>query len=177
MRVGLTSTIRLTSFELDRQIDHHAPAQWLTRQEMDAFPQSPWANIQLTNIPAAGAPQQTLMSIPLSRLDAPGRPVPVFTPNSQDENAIILTSVSTAIKTGGLTLSLGVIWWATRASSLITSLIITTPAWRTMDPLPILFSDDEDDATSSEAATASDAQAERMFGSAVPKVDEIALIG
>jgi hypothetical protein len=177
LQVGLTPTFRQITFELDRQIDHRAPAQWLTRQELDAFPQNPGINIQLANIPAYAGPQQALLSIPSSRLDAPGRPTPVFAPNSQDETSVILTSVSTAIETGGLTLSLGVIWWATRASSLLTSLIITTPAWRTMDPLPILFNEDPDDTASSGAPTSSDALAERMFGSDAPKLDEVAEIG
>jgi len=173
---GLATRIGLASAELDRQIDRQTPAQWLTMQELDAFPLDRVANLQLTIITPAAMPQQTLLGVSSSRLDAPGRPAPVFASESQDENVVILTSVTSAIETGGLTLSLGMIWWATRAGSLLTSLIITTPAWRTLDPLPILVSDDDDEAMAG-AQNDADAQAEQMFGAALATGEDVALIG
>jgi len=173
---GLAARIGLTSAELDRQIDRQTPAQWLTMQELDAFPQDRVANLQLTIITPAATPAQTFLGVSSSRLDVPGRPALVFASESQDESAVTLASVSTAIKTGGLSLSLGMIWWATRAGSLLTSLIITTPAWRTLDPLPILVSDDDDEAMAG-TQSAADAQAEQMFGAAAGATEEVAMIG
>jgi hypothetical protein len=86
-----------------------------------------------------------------------------------------------ALKTSGLTISLGAIWWATRASGLVTSLILTTPAWRTLDPLPVLFSQDPDNDAepSGESDHESDtaARAEQLFDEHVDQARDPALIG
>jgi hypothetical protein len=44
-----------------------------------------------------------------------------------------------------LALSVGVVTWILRAGGLVSSLLASLPAWRHMDPLPILARDDEDD--------------------------------
>jgi hypothetical protein len=37
------------------------------------------------------------------------------------------------------------VWWAARMSGLLASLMISTPAWRSLDPLPVMgLSDDRD---------------------------------
>ena len=43
-----------------------------------------------------------------------------------------------------LVVSVGTIWWATRAGGLAASLLVATPAWITFDPLPVLGPQDED---------------------------------
>ena len=51
-----------------------------------------------------------------------------------------------AIRVTGLALSVGAVWWAARAASLVASLLASTPAWRHVDPLPILGRDEEEEA-------------------------------
>ncbi|MES2090261.1 MAG: tandem-95 repeat protein, partial [Pseudomonadota bacterium] len=50
-----------------------------------------------------------------------------------------------AIQMSGTALSVGTVWWAARVSGLIASLMISTPAWRSLDPLPVLGVSDEGD--------------------------------
>jgi hypothetical protein len=50
-----------------------------------------------------------------------------------------------SVKFGGMALSVGVVWWASRISGLLGTLIASTPAWRHIDPLPVLGRDDKDE--------------------------------
>jgi hypothetical protein len=54
---------------------------------------------------------------------------------------IILDSV----KISGLALSVGAVWWALRAAGLVASLLASAPAWRHIDPLPVLARGDDDE--------------------------------
>ena len=47
----------------------------------------------------------------------------------------------------GVVLSVGAVWWATRAAGLLASALSSLPAWRNFDPLPVLGRDEfeEDD--------------------------------
>lgn len=45
----------------------------------------------------------------------------------------------------GVALSVGAVWWASRAGGLVASLLMAAPAWRTFDPLPVLGPEDEDE--------------------------------
>jgi hypothetical protein len=58
----------------------------------------------------------------------------------RDRIEIVLSSV----RMSGLALSVGAVWWAARAAGLVASLISVTPAWRHVDPLPVLGRDDEE---------------------------------
>jgi hypothetical protein len=49
------------------------------------------------------------------------------------------------IQLGGLALSVGVVWWASRVSGLLGSLLASAPAWRHIDPLPVLGRDEDED--------------------------------
>jgi hypothetical protein len=73
----------------------------------------------------------------------------------------------TTLQTTGTVLSVGAVWWAARGATLLTSLLVTTPVWRNMDPLPVLSTgadpdtqDGEDDDTMDAAAHA---EAELIF--------------
>lgn len=44
---------------------------------------------------------------------------------------------------GGIALSVGVVWWASRVTGVIGSLLASMPAWRQLDPLPVVGRDDE----------------------------------
>uniref|UniRef100_UPI00322041F9 Ig-like domain-containing protein n=1 Tax=Zoogloea sp. TaxID=49181 RepID=UPI00322041F9 len=48
-----------------------------------------------------------------------------------------------AVELSGIVLSVGAVWWASRASGLIAGLLMVAPAWRTFDPLPVLGPVDE----------------------------------
>jgi len=57
-----------------------------------------------------------------------------------------------SVKFGGLALSVGAVWWASRLGGLVGSMLASAPAWRHMDPLPVLGKgDDEDDESWCEA--------------------------
>jgi len=65
-------------------------------------------------------------------------------------------------------MSVGAVWWAARAAGLVSSLLASSPAWRHVDPLPVLGRDDEEklagwgDPTGEEAAK-EEASASEMF--------------
>jgi Domain of unknown function (DUF4347)/NPCBM/NEW2 domain/Bacterial Ig domain/Cadherin-like/Putative Ig domain/Cadherin domain len=66
-----------------------------------------------------------------------------LTPEEQRNIQVVLNST----KLSGVALSVGAVWWATRAGGLLASLLATAPAWRSIDPLPIFgtTNDEEDD--------------------------------
>jgi hypothetical protein len=53
--------------------------------------------------------------------------------------------VLNSIRMTGLALSVGAVWWAARAAGLMASLLASSPAWRHVDPLPVLGRDEEDE--------------------------------
>jgi hypothetical protein len=68
--------------------------------------------------------------------------------NEEDRREIEI--VLGGLRITGLALSAGAVWWAARAAGLMASLLSVSPAWRHVDPLPVLgrgpeADDDEDD--------------------------------
>jgi hypothetical protein len=59
----------------------------------------------------------------------------------RDQIKVIMESV----EMGGLALSVGVVWWASRVGGLIGSLLASMPAWRHLDPLPIVGRDEDEE--------------------------------
>jgi len=53
--------------------------------------------------------------------------------------------VLNSVRITGLALSVGAVWWAARAAGLVASLLASTPAWRHVDPLPVLGRDEEEE--------------------------------
>ena len=49
------------------------------------------------------------------------------------------------VQVGGMALSVGVVWWASRVSGLLGSLLASAPAWRHIDPLPVVGRDEDED--------------------------------
>ena len=49
------------------------------------------------------------------------------------------------VQVGGMALSVGVVWWASRISGLLGSLLASAPAWRHIDPLPVVGRDEDED--------------------------------
>jgi hypothetical protein len=52
--------------------------------------------------------------------------------------------VLNSIRVTGFALSVGAVWWTARAVGLVASLLSATPAWRHVDPLPVLGRDEEE---------------------------------
>jgi hypothetical protein len=48
------------------------------------------------------------------------------------------------VQLSGAALSVGVVWWASRISGLVGGLLASTPAWRHIDPLPVLGRDEDE---------------------------------
>jgi hypothetical protein len=53
--------------------------------------------------------------------------------------------VMQSVQLSGMALSVGAIWWAARAAGLVASLLASSPAWRHVDPLPVLGRDEEEE--------------------------------
>ena len=53
--------------------------------------------------------------------------------------------VLNSVRITGLAFSVGAVWWAARAAGLIASLLASSPAWRHVDPLPVLGRDEEEE--------------------------------
>jgi hypothetical protein len=49
------------------------------------------------------------------------------------------------VQLGGMALSVGVVWWASRISGLLGSLLASAPAWRHIDPLPVVGHDEDEE--------------------------------
>jgi hypothetical protein len=61
----------------------------------------------------------------------------------KEEFAVVLDTA----QLGGIGLSVGVVWWASRLTGVVGSLLASAPAWRHLDPLPVISGGgtDEDD--------------------------------
>jgi hypothetical protein len=69
---------------------------------------------------------------------------PAFAEGFQDEAQQQLQVLLDSVKFGGMALSVGVVWWASRISAMLGSLLASAPAWKHIDPLPVLGGDDEE---------------------------------
>jgi VCBS repeat-containing protein len=67
-----------------------------------------------------------------------------FDQNFQDQAQEQLQLMLDSVKFGGMALSVGVVWWASRVSAMLGSLLASTPAWRHIDPLPVLNDREKD---------------------------------
>src|SRR5581483_7194029 len=68
----------------------------------------------------------------------------------KDAHGGSVITINTKVRIGSIAVTVGTAWWASRASGLLmTSMLASTPAWRSLDPLPVLErnSDDEHDAS------------------------------
>jgi hypothetical protein len=66
-----------------------------------------------------------------------------FDPDDEEKHRVEV--IMGSVKITGLALSVGAVWWAARAAGLIASLLASAPAWRHLDPLPVLGRDEEDE--------------------------------
>ena len=92
----------------------------------------------------AGTDPQYMEFGPLTKVDWSAQsafPSADRNPSEHDQIQVIMESV----RMGGIALSVGVVWWASRVTGLIGSLLASMPAWRQLDPLPIVGRDEEED--------------------------------
>jgi hypothetical protein len=104
---------------------------------LGANPEGPLMEFMLTGAdPAAG-----MSSSAASRsLDSKPK-LPPLDEGAYADVRVVLQSVELT----GVALSVGAVWWASRAGGLVASLLMAAPAWRTFDPLPVLGPEDKDD--------------------------------
>jgi VCBS repeat-containing protein len=65
--------------------------------------------------------------------------------NPEDEERQTIEVIMSSVRITGLAFSVGAVWWAARAAGLMASLLASSPAWRHVDPLPVLGRDDEEE--------------------------------
>jgi hypothetical protein len=63
----------------------------------------------------------------------------------EEEDRQVIEIVLNSVRITGLAMSVGAVWWAARAAGLLASLLTVTPAWRHVDPLPVLGRTDEEE--------------------------------
>ena len=97
------------------------------------------------------APQVAMLDMELSKVSlAPSAPLewtvaPAFDESAEEQIRSEVEVLFDSVKFGGMALSVGVVWWASRIGGLLGTLIASTPAWRHIDPLPVLARDDEEE--------------------------------
>ena len=72
--------------------------------------------------------------------------------NPDDEERRDIEVILSSVRITGLAFSVGAVWWAARAAGLMASLLASSPAWRHVDPLPVLGRDDEEEEVWDETA-------------------------
>jgi hypothetical protein len=88
--------------------------------------------------PLETRPQRTEIQVEPLRAEMQQAPLPV------DEEVQRIEIVLTTVRITGLAISVGAVWWAARAVGLVASLLSATPAWRHVDPLPVLGRDEDE---------------------------------
>ena len=78
-----------------------------------------------------------------------------------DEERSRVEVVLNSVRITGLAFSVGAVWWAARAAGLMASLLASSPAWRHVDPLPVLGRDDDEERLWEEEAEEEDADRDR----------------
>ena len=57
----------------------------------------------------------------------------------------LLIEVTQPAKLTGLSLTAGFVWWLTRGGGMLATVLMSVPAWRHMDLLPVMARGDDDD--------------------------------
>ncbi|MGH7416146.1 MAG: cadherin-like domain-containing protein, partial [Candidatus Rokuibacteriota bacterium] len=84
-------------------------------------------------------PQRTEIQVAPLRAELRNEPLPL-----DEEDRQRIEVVLNSVRISGLAISVGAVWWAARAAGLVASLLSATPAWRHVDPLPVLGRDEEE---------------------------------
>jgi hypothetical protein len=84
-------------------------------------------------------PQRAEIQVEPLRAEIQKAPLPL-----DEEDRQHIEVVLTSVRITGLAVSVGAVWWAARAAGLVASLLSATPAWRHVDPLPVLGRDEDE---------------------------------
>jgi hypothetical protein len=87
-------------------------------------------------------PQRTNLQVEPARLQV--LPLSEKGLDLDEEDRQRIEVVLNSIRATGFALSVGAVWWTARAVGLVASLLSATPAWRHVDPLPVLGRDEEE---------------------------------
>jgi CSLREA domain-containing protein len=104
---------------------------------LGASPDGPLMAFMLTGVDPGAATSSSAAS---RSLDSKPK-LPPIDDGAYSDVRVVLQSVELT----GVALSVGAVWWASRAGGLVASLLMAAPAWRTFDPLPVLGPEDEND--------------------------------
>jgi hypothetical protein len=97
-------------------------------------------------------------------------------PTSDHQLPLIGHVSAQAIEASGIALTVGAVWWISRSATLLGSLLLSTPIWRSIDPLPVFATGTQDD-DDQDTQTHDDAVAEQMFNDAAPPHADDQVIG
>ena len=136
------------------RIEAEAPEAQFNRLEGGGAPARRYQPVATLNTFVAGPhidpTLQLLAAAPANLEYLPTVPVDWTTrsafPDAEDETPrdridVLLDQV----QMGGMALSVGVVWWASRISGLLGSLLASAPAWRHIDPLPVVGRDEDEE--------------------------------
>jgi len=86
-----------------------------------------------------------------------------YTDNSASEHKEQLSVLLDSAQFAGVAMSVGVVWWASRLTGVVGSLLASVPAWRHLDPLPVVGQDEAlDEADWNEDPNDLDADADEL---------------
>lgn len=120
----------------------------------------------------------TPINLSISAGDVGIRHAPIAVPagDTSASDALLNMVSADTMQLSGTALSVGAVWWVSRSATLLTSLLISTPVWRQLDPLPVFNAangepdDDDDGAEGQSGLNERDAlrRAESLFSPAHP---------
>ncbi len=111
----------------------------LARRDAPRSAGAPESQVELDLEAGAMTP---LDALALGGIEAPTHSAEIAAFDEADRGLNVLLNPA---QLGGIALSAGVVWWLMRAGGLLASLLASVPAWRNLDPLPILRRDDDDE--------------------------------
>jgi hypothetical protein len=135
------------------RIESDAPEAQFNLFEGGGAPVRPYQPVATLNHFEAGPridPALELLAVlPANLTYLPSVPVdwttgPAF-PGDADEQPDRIDVLLEQVQMGGMALSVGVVWWASRISGLLGSLLASAPAWRHIDPLPVVGRDEDEE--------------------------------
>ena len=125
--------------EAVRAAGRDRPARYQPVATLNTFAAGPHIDPTLQLLAAAPANLEYLPSVPADWSVRSAFPEPEDAP--KDRIDVLLEQV----QLGGMALSVGVVWWASRVSGLLGSLLASAPAWRHIDPLPVVGRDEDEE--------------------------------
>jgi hypothetical protein len=84
-----------------------------------------------------------------------------FAQVEDDEEKQRIEVIIGSVRVTGLALSVGAVYWAMRAAGIVASLLASAPAWRHLDPLPVLGRDEEEEELHPDAAEEEDEEGKK----------------